>query len=1054
MEKQRKISTFAAMNKGKELLKNLKFYEGYSKYNTLLERKETWAESVDDVMSMHYKKFRGNKALLPYLKEATESYKNYQVLASQRNLQFRGKEIEKHNEKIFNCASTFIDRVGVFKQIMEVLLCGCGMGYSVESRFVNKLPAIKSRKDDVVTHFIEDSIEGWALAIDALMKSYFEGSEKIRFDYSLIRQKGAFISGGFKAPGHEPLKKSLELIESLIDNLLKTGANRLSTLDTHDIICHISDAVLSGGVRRSALIALFGKDDELMLKCKTGNWFYDNPQRGRANNSIKLLKSELTKEELDYYMESIKEFGEPGIVLVDDIDFCTNPCCFTGDSKLLTVDGYKPISSLLGEADLINADGEVCNGVVWSNGVKMVIELRLSNGEYIKCTPDHRLMNTDGEEVLAEDTKGIRLMPYYSINKEVSELTKYGFIQGDGGLGRLDSKNHLGLEINIGKNDGDILELFGLVKEDKRVYYVNGYNKVLRDLGFDSSRLPNRELPITYHSWSDYDKKMFLKGMYSANGSVIKGARIAYKTTSKELATQLVGELERLGMNPYITTNKEKEVLFSNGNYTCKKSYDVNLTRFLDVITFSKEIGFIHEYKNKALEELIKIKAPKVLDTKYIGREEVFDFSLDDDKHWGVVNGIIAHNCEIGFIPVNPKNGNSCISFCNLTEINGGLCDTPEKFYAACRSAAILGTLQASYTDMPFLGQDTKDLIEWEALIGVSITGIMDNPSVLLNEEVLRKGAAIVNKVNEEIAAIIGINPAARTTTVKPSGNASVLLGTSSGIHPAHAKKYFRVVQMNKESEVAHFLLENNPVLLEESVWSAAKNDYAIYVPVEETEGSLVKKDVSDIDFAKAVELVYKNWVLEGNHKDRGYSDRVTHNVSNTITVQNWERLFTHIYDNKEAFCGLSFMPSSGDKVYKQSPFTEVLSFEEIISLYGHGSVFASGLIVDALHAFDNDLWDACQAVIDRTFELSGDRYKTFLKKDIIRRIKKFSKNYFKGKHAIAINCLKDIYLYHKWVLIDREFKQIDFTSIPFKPTYLDVDTLGAVACAGGACEV
>ena len=147
------------------------------------------------------------------------------------------------------------------------------------------------------------------------------------------------------------------------------------------------------------------------------------------------------------------------------------------------------------------------------------------------------------------------------------------------------------------------------------------------------------------------------------------------------------------------------------------------------------------------------------------------------------------------------------------------------------------------------------------------------------------------------------------------------------------------------------------------------------------------------MEFVNAVETVYQNWVLPGTHKDRGYSDRVTHNVSNTITVQDWDALFEHIYDNRQNFCGLSFMPSMGDKVYKQSPFTKVLSFEEIVAEYGTGSIFASGLIVDALHAFDNDLWDACEAASNREFELVGDRYKVLLKKDVVRRIKKFAKN-------------------------------------------------------------
>lgn len=314
-------------NKGKKLLRDLKFYESYSKYKEELQRKETWEESVLDVMQMHRNKFQHIESgdLANYLDIIEEDYTKGLILASQRNLQYRESQIDAHNHRMFNCASTYIDRPEVFRQTMYVLLGGCGMGYSVERRFVNKLPLIQTRKKETITHVIEDSIESWAIALDVLMMSFFNGSEQVRFDGSNIRPEGAFISGGFKAPGYEPLKKSLELIENLLQQKLNSNDFKLTSLDCHEIICISSDAILSAGVRRSALICLFDKDDELMLKCKTGDWFYTKPWLARANNSVKLLKGQFTKEEFDYYKQSIKEFGEPGVVLVDDIDFCTNP---------------------------------------------------------------------------------------------------------------------------------------------------------------------------------------------------------------------------------------------------------------------------------------------------------------------------------------------------------------------------------------------------------------------------------------------------------------------------------------------------------------------------------------------------------------------------------------------------------------------------------------------------------------------------------------------------------------------------------------------------------
>lgn len=740
------------MSKGKKLLKNLKFYDSYSKYNESLKRKETWEESCADVMSMHRNKFANNEKALQYIDFAEKMYINEAILASQRNLQYREAQVLRANARIFNCASTYIDRPEVFKQIMYVLLCGCGMGYSVEKRFINKLPEVKQRLDSTITHVIEDSIEGWALALDALMMSFFNGTEQIRFDGSLIRPEGAFISGGFKAPGFEPLRIALDAIEKMLtskvggivntdktDGLVQKKSNhfatRLSPLDCHEIICIASNAVLSAGVRRSALICLFDKDDNEMLTSKTGEWWVKKPHLARANNTVKLVLGDFTEEEFKNLTSSVKEYGEPGLAIVKDVDFTTNPCF------------------------------------------------------------------------------------------------------------------------------------------------------------------------------------------------------------------------------------------------------------------------------------------------------------------------------EIGFIPVNPRTGNSCISFCNLSEINGGMCDTKEKFFDACAAASIMGTLQASYTNMPFLGKDTEELIRHEALIGVSITGVMDNPKILLDPETLRQGAEIVVKTNKELAEIIGINQAARTTCNKPSGNASVLLKTSSGVHAAHSKRYFRIMQMSKESEMGKFLKEFNSTVLEDSS-NGTGRDYAVYVPIEEPAGVITKDELNEIEFAEHVKTLYQNWVLPGTNLELGYSKRVTHNVSNTITVEDWDKVFDYIYANKEFFCGLSFLPKVGDKIYKQAPFTKVLDFEELIKEYGDGVIFASGLIIDALHAFGGDLWDACEATQNKSFELTGDRVTVLVKKDIVQRIKKFSKNYFKGNISKTINCLKDVHLFHKWKSINREFKEIDFTTLDMKPVYKSVGDYSAVSCNAGGCEV
>lgn len=351
------------------------------------------------------------------------------------------------------------------------------------------------------------------------------------------------------------------------------------------------------------------------------------------------------------------------------------------------------------------------------------------------------------------------------------------------------------------------------------------------------------------------------------------------------------------------------------------------------------------------------------------------------------------------------------------------------------------------------MGKATEELVRYEALLGISITGWFDKPE-LFNEDVLKEGASIVVETNKEMALKININQAARTTCTKPSGNSSVILGTSSGIHPAHSRNYFRIMQMNKDTDVAKWLSEHRPEMLEKSVWSSNQTDYAVYVPITESEKAIVKTDISTLEFLEKVKLVQNSWVESGRNIELGYSKYVSHNVSNTVTVDNWEECFNYIYENNKYFCGVSFLPKTGDKIYKQAPFTQVLTLDEIFSKYGDGSLFASGLIVDLLHTFDDDLWDACEAIVNKSFSLTGDNIKIYTKKDLIRRAKKFAKNFFKSDLNVLISCLKDIHLYHKWCRIKRNLKPIDFTKILTKPKYLEVDTTGAIACSGGQCSI
>ena len=316
------------MELSNKILSDITVYMKYAKYIPELNRRETWEELVTRNKHMHQKKY-------PDLKDQIENvYKlvyEKKILPSMRSLQFGGKSIEISPNRVYNCAYLPIDHIESFNEVMFLLLGGTGVGYSVQEHHVKKLEPVNKPYTKRTRRFlIGDSIEGWADAIKVLMKSYLgeRRSSRVEFDYSDIRPKGAMlVTSGGKAPGPQPLKECIVKITGVLDS--KEDGDMLSTIEVHDIVCHIADAVLAGGIRRAALISLFSADDDQMISCKSGNWWETNPQRGRANNSAVLMRHKITKE---FFMDlwkrvELSNAGEPGIYFNNDKDWGTNPCC-------------------------------------------------------------------------------------------------------------------------------------------------------------------------------------------------------------------------------------------------------------------------------------------------------------------------------------------------------------------------------------------------------------------------------------------------------------------------------------------------------------------------------------------------------------------------------------------------------------------------------------------------------------------------------------------------------------------------------------------------------
>lgn len=311
--------------KGVDLLSEIVVFNKYAKYIPELKRRETWTEIVQRYLDMLNSKF---PTLSKEIYENGQYILNKKILPSMRAMQFAGQAIEKNEARIYNCAYLPIDDIDAFSEVMFLLLGGTGVGYSVQFKHIDKLPEIK-KSTKSQKYLVQDSIIGWADAIKHLMKSYLgERNTKPKFDFSDIRPLGSRLkTAGGKAPGPEPLKRCLFEIENILES--KNNGDKLTTLEVHDIICHLADSVLAGGIRRAALISLFSADDELMLGCKFGNWWELNPQRGRANNSAVLLRHKITKT---FFMNLWKKIelsgsGEPGFYFTNNSDWGTNPCC-------------------------------------------------------------------------------------------------------------------------------------------------------------------------------------------------------------------------------------------------------------------------------------------------------------------------------------------------------------------------------------------------------------------------------------------------------------------------------------------------------------------------------------------------------------------------------------------------------------------------------------------------------------------------------------------------------------------------------------------------------
>jgi ribonucleotide reductase alpha subunit len=463
---------------------------------------------------------------------------------------------------------------------------------------------------------------------------------------------------------------------------------------------------------------------------------------------------------------------------------------------------------------------------------------------------------------------------------------------------------HKGLEINIGQNDDDILELFGLCREEmdgdeKRKIYMTEFTDDLIKYGFKAEILPYRSLP---ESLPKEKELSFLRGLYSANGYVInhnKNSRVGFKTTCKTLADQLVGLLSKYDIISYITTNKSKKVTFLNGEYLCRESYDINITRSESISKFYEKIGFVHVYKMKALKDILEIKGYKVIKINKKGLQDVYDFSVDD-IHWGFVDGVMVHNC--GEQTLHDKE------MCNLCEtfpVNHDSYEDYEKtlFFAYFYAKGV--------TTVDTQWKEVNEVIRKNRRIGISQSGIIDAFGRYSRREVLDwcdMGYTYLNFLDKKISKITKINESIKLTTVKPSGTVSLLAGVSSGIHYPHSKYYIRRVRIDKNSDLIPVLKESNYYMETDN---RDKNTLVVDFPCKTNNYFKSKDDVS-------------MWEQVGNAIDyqRYWSDN---QVSITVTFkpEEMDQIPSLLEFCEDKLKGLSLLPLV-DHGYEQAPYEKI----------------------------------------------------------------------------------------------------------------------------------
>lgn len=917
------------MNESNKLLSDIVAFRTYAKHLPHLGRRESLEEVFNRNMSMHLDRFP--KLSKEIVKAYSKVHKN-ELMPSMRALQFSGPAVLKNSARQFNCSFLNIDSPRAFGETLFLLLSGCGVGFSVQRTHVYELPKVQQPREEGA-FIVQDSIEGWAQAIDVLVEAYFFRRVRPVFDFFAIREKGSpLVTTGAKAPGPEPLKHMLAEVES---RLKQAVGRQLKPIEVHDIICLISNCVLAGGIRRAALISLFDRDDQEMLKCKSGNWWEKHPYRARANNSAVLPRNTVTQEEFNSIFSACEASGsgEPGISWTNDFNWGWNPC-FAPETLITTRSGTFPIKSLVGK------DVDIWNGAGWQTiknfrvtaTDQKVLKITLQDGSSIRVTPYHSCILEDTTRKQAKDLNvGDRLLiSEIENNGTISSAAAYlkGFLIGDGTSMEGRPLLYLyepkyGCESRLKASANEIQNLTEKTNTISEITFrpdPSNDRKVMTGLSARQHELSSwatsykKSLPFEVYSWDLRSKTELIAGLFDSDGCAAdtkNGFMYQLSSISKRLLLDVQALLKTIGVRSKVVSYAapgQRDMNDGYGPYECQEGFRLTVSqigsvRLAQQVTFSRLVSFAH----KETKYVLKPKFNQVVSIEEDGIEkEVYCCTVEGSHSLSLNVGIQIGQCHEIALESN--------QFCNLTTVNQTGIKSKADFLSRVYSAAFLGTLQASYTDFPYLRPNWQRVTENGSLIGVSFTGIADMGTVVENEWLV-EGAKLVREVNEKYARKIGINPAERTTTIKPEGSSSAVLGSSSGIHARHSPFYLRRIRINKSDSLAAYLQATIPNLIEQDVTSA--ETVVLTIPQESPKGAIIRNNESAKDlFLRALDY-NKHWIAPGHRSGANYN-----NVSCTLSMneEDWDILRPLMWKHREAYSGISLLPEDGGN-YAQMPF-------------------------------------------------------------------------------------------------------------------------------------